>query len=170
MTDHLIAVHAYNKPGIIEKITGLFTRRGFNIKSFSAGKSMQDELMRSTIIVEADDRSIDQIKKQLYKILETVKVSPINQRNKVEREMALIKIKFSNPARQSDLFNLVNMFNGKMADAGPNGFIIEITGPTDKIDAFINLLQKNTIEEIARTGIVAMNRWEQRPEKNKLEV
>jgi acetolactate synthase-1/3 small subunit len=142
------------------KVTSLFTRRGFNIESISAGKSHENELMRLTIIVKGDDRSIEQIQKQLYKVLETVKVSPIDLRNYVEREMALIKVKSFNGNR-AELFQLTNIFKGRMVDASPNGFIVEVTGPTAKIDAFINLLKNNSIVEVARTGVVAMNRWPQ---------
>jgi acetolactate synthase-1/3 small subunit len=142
------------------KVTSLFTRRGFNIESISAGKSHENELMRLTIIVKGDDRSIEQIQKQLYKVLETVKVSPIDLGNHVEREMALIKIKSFNGNR-AELFQLANVFHGRMVDASPNGFIVEVTGPTAKIDAFINLVKSNSIVEVARTGVVAMNRWPQ---------
>ena len=158
--NHMISILVYNQPGVMAKVTSLFTRRGFNIESISAGKAKENELMRLTIIVKGDDRSIKQIQKQLYKVLETVKVSPINQAQCVEKEMALIKIKCSNGSK-SELFQLVDVFKGKVLDTNANGFIIEITGATDKIEAFMQLVPKNSIVEVARTGIVAMNRWEQ---------
>ena len=157
--DHMISILVYNNPGVMAKVTSLFTRRGFNIESISAGKAKDSGMMRMTIIVKGDDRSIEQIQKQLYKVLETVKVSPIHPFNKVEREMGLIKIKLIN-GNKVELFQMVNAFKGIVVDAGSTGFTVEITGPTDKIDAFINLVPKNLIIEIARTGIVAMNRWE----------
>jgi acetolactate synthase-1/3 small subunit len=159
LTDHILSILVYNKPGVMAKVTSLFTRRGFNIESISAGKAKENELMRFTIIVKGDDRSIEQIQKQLYKVLETVKVSPILSYNRVEREMGLIKLK-AVEGFKSDLFQLAEVFRGKVVDASTNGFIIEITGPTAKIDAFINKIPKNLIIEIARTGVVAMNRWE----------
>ena len=158
-TNHMISILVYNKPGVMAKVTSLFTRRGFNIESISAGKAKETEMMRMTIIVKGDDRSIEQIQKQLYKVLETVKVSPIHPTNKVEREMGLIKIKLTN-GNKVELFQLVNAFKGIVVDASTIGFTVEMTGPTETIDAFINLIPKNLIIEIARTGIVAMNRWE----------
>lgn len=158
--NHMISILVYNQPGVMAKVTSLFTRRGFNIESISAGKAKENELMRLTIIVKGDDRSIKQIQKQLYKVLETVKVSPINQAQCVEKEMALIKIKCSN-GNKAELFQLIEVFRGKVLDTSANGFIIEITGATDKIEAFIQSVPKNSIVEVARTGIVAMNRWGQ---------
>lgn len=166
-TDHMISILVYNKPGVMAKVTSLFTRRGFNIESISAGKAKENELMRLTIIVKGDDRSIEQIQKQLYKVLETVKVSQINPKNSIEKEMALIKVKTGN-GNKTELFQLVDVFKGKVVDTSANGFIIEITGAAAKIDAFINVISKNLIVEIARTGIVAMNRWDQIPAENKI--
>ncbi len=156
---HMISVLVHNKPGVLAKVTSLFNRRGFNIESMSAGKAKNPDTERLTIVVKADDRSIAQIQKQLYKVLETVKVSPINQDKSVKKEMALIKIRLINGNR-SELFQLVEIFKGKIVDTHANGVIVEITGNTDKIEAFLNLMPKNEIVEIARTGVVAMNRWE----------
>jgi acetolactate synthase-1/3 small subunit len=162
LTDHKISILVYNKPGVMAKVTSLFTRRGFNIESISAGKAKDSEMMRLTIIVKGDNRSIEQIQKQLYKVLETVKVSPINQASSVEKEMALVKVKAGN-GKKVDIFQLADVFKAKVVDTGPAGFIFEVTGNESKVEAFINLIPKNMIIEIARTGIVAMNRWEQYP-------
>jgi len=158
--DHTLSVLVFNKPGAMARVTSLFTRRGFNIESISAGKAKEKEMMRMTIVVKADERSFEQIQKQLYKVIDTVKVSPIDVHHRVEREMALIKIKSTNGI-SSDLFQLVEVFRGRVVDAGPLGYVIEITGPAEKIDAFINLLSADSVIEIARTGNVALNRWVQ---------
>jgi len=155
---HTISVLVYNHPGIMAKVTSLFTRRGFHVESITAGKAKDEEMLRLTIVVMADSKSLEQIQKQLYKVIDTVKVSLIHPELKVEREMALIKVKPPNVPK-SELFQLVNVFRGRVVDASPSGFIIEITGPVPKIDAFINLLARNSIIEIARTGTVAINRW-----------
>jgi len=157
-TSHVVSVLVYNNPGVMAKVAGLFTRRGFNVESISAGKAKNEDMLRLTIVVKADKKSLEQIQKQLYKIIDTVKVSVINPDFKVEREMALIKVKSQN-GMKSELFQLVDVFRGKVVDASPSGFIIEITGPVSKIEAFINLISMNSVIEIARTGTVAINRW-----------
>jgi len=158
----VISVLVYNHPGVMAKVAGLFTRRGFNVESITAGKAKYEDMLRLTIVVKADKKSLEQIQKQLFKIIDTVKVSVINPDLKVEREMALIKVRSQNGLK-SELFQLVDVFRGRVVDASPSGFIIEITGPVSKIEAFINLLSINNVFEIARTGTVAINRW---PVKN----
>ncbi|MBN1271904.1 MAG: acetolactate synthase small subunit [Candidatus Aminicenantes bacterium] len=156
--DHIISILVYNKPGVAAKICGLITRRGFNIESFNGGKEKDKDMFRIVIVVKGDDRSIEQIQKQLNKVLETVKVTPIDQKYKVEREMALVKIKLSDGSR-NDIFQLVEIFKGKIVDTHPAGIVAEITGTTEKIDAFIDLIPNNSLLMISRSGIVAMNRW-----------
>lgn len=166
LSKHVISVLVYNHPGIMAQVTGLFTRRGFTVESITAGKAKNEDMLRLTIVVKADQKSLEQIQKQLYKIIDTVKVSLIHPDLKVEREMALIKIRTQNSIK-SDLFQLVEVFRGRVVDASPSGFIVEITGPVPKIEAFINLLSINSVIEIARTGTVAINRWPAKPQKIK---
>lgn len=163
---HTISVLVYNHPGVMAKVTSLFTRRGYNLESISAGKAKNEEMLRLTIVVKADQKSLEQIQKQLYKVIDTVKVSIIQPDLRVEREMALIKVKSPNGLK-SDLFQLAEVFRGRVVDANPSGFIFEITGPVIKIDAFVNLLPINSIVEIARTGTVAINRWPVKVRKSK---
>jgi acetolactate synthase-1/3 small subunit len=160
LKDHTISIVVYDKPGVMARITSLITRRGFNIESISAGDAKDKGMYRITIVIRGDDRSIEQIQKQIYKIIDTVKVSPILENNKVEREMALIKVKTNNGTK-SDLFQMINIYQASIVDSAADGFVIEIVGPKDKVDGFIELIPKNRILEIARTGIVAMNRLKQ---------
>lgn len=162
---HTISVLVYNHPGVMAKVTSLFTRRGFNVESISGGKAKNEEMLRLTIVVKADQKSLEQIQKQLYKVIDTVKVSIIQPDLRVEREMALIKVRSPNGLK-SDLFQLADVFRARVVDANPSGFIIEITGPAIKIDAFVNLLPMNSIIEIARTGTVAINRWPIKAQKS----
>jgi len=155
---HVVSVLVYNKYGVLNKITNLFKRRGYNIESISAGKAEKNGMVRLTIVVCGDDRIIEQVEKQLYKVLETVKVTPIHPNQKVIKELALIKIK-ANSERRSEIIQMVEIFRANIVDAGLDGFIIEITGNKEKIDSFINLIDANNIIEIARTGAVALNRW-----------
>jgi acetolactate synthase I/III small subunit len=165
-TDHTISVLVNHHPGVLSKLTSLITRRGFNIDSISAGPAKDPDMYRLTIIVKGDDRSIEQIQKQLYKIVDTVKVSPIDPKNKVEREIGLIKLRASNGERQ-EILQMVNVFKGQILDSGPGGFVVEIVGSNEKVNSFISLFPPQQIIEVARTGIVAMNRWEKnRPVKS----
>lgn len=156
-TDHTISILAYNNPGVISKISGLVTRRGFNIESMTAGKTRDAGISRMTIVVKGDDRGCEQIEKQVKKIIDTVKVSALNPDEKVAREMALIRIKLSDAGR-NELFHLINIFKGKIIDTSRAGIIVEITGPPDKIDGFIDLVPKNLLSAVARSGVVGMNK------------
>ncbi|PLV59267.1 acetolactate synthase small subunit [Thermotoga sp. KOL6] len=157
--EHLVSMLVHNKPGVMRKVANLFARRGFNISSITVGESETPGLSRLVIMVKGDDRTIEQIEKQAYKLVEVVKVTPIDPlpENRVEREMALIKVKFEGD--KQELFQLVEIFRGKIIDVSREGAIIEITGSRSKVEAFIDLLPEKQVEEIARTGIVAMNRW-----------
>jgi len=157
---HIISVLVYSKAGVLRKIANLFARRGYNINSITVGEAEIPGLARLIIVVEGDDNAIDQIEKQVYKVIEVFKVVPISPEpeNRVEREMALVKVKFE--SNKQEIYQLVEIFRGKIVDVGQSGIIIEITGATSKVEAFIDLLSKSgKIVEIARTGIVAMDRW-----------
>ncbi|MCD6546923.1 MAG: acetolactate synthase small subunit [Thermotogae bacterium] len=158
---HIVSILVYNKAGVLRKIAHLFARRGYNINSITVGKSEIPDLVRMIIVVEGEDNTIDQIEKQVYKVIEVYKVSPIssNIENRVEREMALVKVKFG--GNRQEIYQLVEIFRGKIIDVGQEGIIIEITGATSKIEAFVDLISKSgKIVEIARTGITAMDRWD----------
>ncbi|MCP4151080.1 MAG: acetolactate synthase small subunit [bacterium] len=156
-TDHTISLIVLNRPGVMSEISGLITRRGFNVESISAGKSIEKDTLRLTIVINGDDRSLEQIQKQLFKIVDCIKVTEIKPVNRVAREMVLVKIKLTK-GDKNELFQLINIFKAKIVDTSAGGIIVEVTGPPQKIDGFINLLSKNLIVGIARTGIVALNK------------
>jgi acetolactate synthase I/III small subunit len=156
-TDHTIAMLALNNPGVIAKISSLMARRGYNVESMTAGKTKEKGVSRLTIVVKGDDQGVEQIQKQLNKIIDTVKVYPITPENRVARELALVKIKLTK-GDKSDLFQLINIYNAEIVDTSLGGIVVEITGSSEKIDGFINLLPQNLIVGIARSGIVAMHK------------
>jgi len=158
-TDHIVSVLVHNNPGVLSKITSLVTRRGFNIDGISAGPTRQNDMFRLTIVVKGDDKSIEQIQKQLYKIIDVVKVAPIIKSSMVGREICLIKIKASGGDKH-EILQIINVFKANVVDVGSNGLIVEITGDSDKIDSFLALLEAHQIVDVARTGVVAMNRWD----------
>jgi acetolactate synthase I/III small subunit len=160
-TDHTISVLVNHHPGVLLKITSLITRRGFNIDSIAAGPTKDPDMFRLTIIVKGDDQSVEQIQKQLYKIVDVVKVAPIDPAAKVDREIGLVKLKAANGERK-EILQMVNVFKGQILDSSPQGFVVEIVGSSEKVDSFISLFSPQQIVEVARTGIVAMNRWEKK--------
>lgn len=163
-TDHTISVIANNNPGVITKIAGLITRRGFNVESMTAGKIQEKGMSRMTIVVKGDDRSLEQIQKQLFKIVDVVRVFQITLEERVARELALVKIKLTQDDKDELLFStnnilqLINIYKAEIVDTSSGGIIVEVTGSTDKIDGFINLLPPSLVVGIARTGVAAMNK------------
>ncbi len=158
VSKHIVSVLVWNKPGVLMRITALLKRRGFNIESISAGKWVDPRLTRIIIAVIGDEQILEQVERQMYKVIDTVHVAPINPNMNVEREMALIKIKPVSMSK-AEIAQIVEIFRGKIVDANREGFIVEITGQVGKIDAFINMLGVNDLIDITRTGSIAMNRW-----------
>lgn len=162
---HIISTLVVNQPGVMVRVAGLFSRRGYNIESISVGRSEDPSLARIIIVVEAeDDRVVEQIEKQLYKLIDVVKVTDLPVEESVERELALIKVNASAQTR-SEIMQIVDIFRAKIVDVGSRALIIELTGSSAKIEAFISLLKTYGIREIVRTGQIAMQRT-QRKEKS----
>ena len=161
LSEHTVSILVYNKPGVLSKVMSLITRRGFNMESVSAETTSGDHT-RIIVAVRADERSLEQIQKQLYKIVDVIKVTPIDPRHKMVRELAFVKVKNASSlanASNMELFQLVDVFGGEIVNATPSGFVFQVTGSRDKINSFISLIPENLIVEIARTGIVAINKW-----------
>jgi acetolactate synthase I/III small subunit len=156
-TDHTISLIVCNKPGVMSKVTGMITRRGFNVESITVGKTKETGMARITLVVKGDDRSIEQIQKQLYKMVDTVKVYPISLKERVARELALIQIKLAK-GDKSELYQLISIYKAEIIDTSQGGLILEITGSSEKIEGFINLLPQKLIVGVARTGVVAMHK------------
>ncbi len=147
-----------NKPGVLHSVSNLFRRRNFNIDSITVGPTEQKDLARITITVSADEKTLDQVVKQLAKLIDVVKVAELNPNSIVTRELSLIKIKVPGLKERSDIINCVHVFRGRVVDISPDSIMVEITGTPDKIDAFMNLMKPFGIIELARTGITALSR------------
>lgn len=156
--EHTISVLVENHVGVLARIAGLFSARGFNITSLSVGETEDPEVSRMTIVVDADERILEQIKKQLNKLIDTRKVIDLTGQDYVERELILIKVKKED--NFSELLELVDVFRGKILDVSHDSITVELTGSTSKIEAFINLILPFGILEMARTGRVALGRGE----------
>ncbi|MGR3218776.1 MAG: acetolactate synthase small subunit [Candidatus Anammoxibacter sp.] len=154
---HIISATVTNKTGVLARITGLFSARGFNIDSLAVGATEDPELSRMTIIVNGDDAVLEQVRKQLGKIIDVIKVSDLTLEDHVERDFMLLKVNIPQDKR-GEIIEIVNIFRGKIIDVGRKDMIIEITGPEDRLEAMLNLVRPYGIKEIARTGGIAMKR------------
>jgi acetolactate synthase-1/3 small subunit len=154
----VIAALVENKPGVLHSISNMFRRRGFNIESITVGRTEQEDLSRMTITVKGDEKTLEQVVKQMNKLIDVVKVSRLEPENIVTRELALIKVNIPDNKSRSDVINCVDVFRGRVVDVAPETLTIEITGTPDKIDAFLNLMRTYGIMELARTGLTALSR------------
>jgi acetolactate synthase-1/3 small subunit len=154
---HTISILVENEFGVLARVAGLFSGRGFNIDSLSVAKTLDPSLSRITLVTEGDDRIVEQITKQLNKLICVIKVSDFQDTPHVEREMALIKVAADERTR-GEILNIINIFRAKVIDAGPRSFVIEVTGDEGKITAILDLLKPLGIKEIVRTGKVAVQR------------
>lgn len=154
---HTLAVLVENHPGVLSRVSGLFSRRGFNIESLAVGPTEKPDISRMTIVVEGDDYVIEQVSKQLNKLVDVIKVSDISSQPSVNRELVLIKVD-ADPSVRSQIIQIVEIFRANIVDVGKNSMIIELTGDKDKVTAMEELLRQFGIKELVRTGIVAMNR------------
>lgn len=155
--NHAIAVLVNDQPGVLQRVAGLFGRRGFNIESITVGQSEEQGLSRMVIVTEGDDKTLEQIEKQLYKLIDVIKVVNLSARPMVARELALIKVK-AEPAERPEIMGVVETFRAAVVDIGTASMIVQVVGDTEKIDAMIELLQPYGIRELSRTGVTAMIR------------
>lgn len=154
---HTIIALVQDKPGVLTRVASLFRRRGFNIASLAVGKSEQPGLSRMTFVVDGDEDTVNQVTKQLDKLIDVIHVFDISGEEMVARELALIKVKTA-PASRGEIIQIVHLFRANVVDVGAQSMVIEITGEEDKINALYNLLQPFGILEMLRTGLVAMVR------------
>jgi len=154
----VISVLVENKPGVLHGVSNLFRRRNFNIESITVGPSEHSDMARMTITVNGDEKTLEQVVKQLAKLIDVLKVEELEQGNFVMRELALIKVNAPSPKERSDIINCVEVFRGRIIDVSTDSLTIEITGTPDKLDAFLNLMKTTGVIELARTGITALAR------------
>ena len=154
---HTLVALMEDKPGVLNRISSLFRRRNFNIESLTVGHSETPGISRMTIVTEGDRAIIEQVKKQLYKLINVTKVTDVTDEPTVIRELALIKVT-AGTATRSEITSLVDIFRAKVVDVAPDSLTVEITGTEDKVDSLTSLLCPFGIREMVRTGRVAMVR------------
>ena len=154
----ILSVIVDNKPGVLFRVTNLFRARNFNIESITVGITEQKDISRMTIAIQSDYRTLDQLVKQLRKLIDIIDVRVLDTGNTVFRELALIKMKASDPTSRMEITHFSNIFRAKILDISKDSMMVEITGTPDKIDAFKNIVVPYGIIQIARTGISALPR------------
>ena len=154
---HIISALVENKPGVLAHVAGMFAARAFNIDSLVVGRTEDPKLSRMTIVVIGDDRVLEQVRKQLAKLIPVVKVQDFVDKPVVARDLMLISISATGPQRP-EVLSLIEMFKGKVVDIGQKFVMVEISGPEAKIEAFIDMCRPYGIKNLARTGTIAMPR------------
>jgi len=154
---HIISALVENKPGVLAHVAGMFAARAFNIDSLVVGRTEDPALSRMTIVVVGDDRVLEQVRKQLAKIVPVVKVQDFVNQPVVARDLMLIAIS-APPEKRAEILSLIEMFRGKVVDIGQKFVMVEVSGPESKIEAFINVCKPYGIKSLARTGTIAMPR------------
>jgi len=154
---HTISLLVENKPGVLSRVAGLFSGRGFNIESLSVAETIDPKISRMTILTTGNDKILEQINKQLNKLINVIKVVDFKGDEYVGRELALIKVAVTEETR-SEILSIIDVFRGKVVDVSPESYTVEVTGDENKIKAIIDLFSPLGIKEIARTGSAALTR------------
>ncbi len=154
---HLIIAMVQNRPGVLARIVGLFAARGFNIESLAVGETEDEAVSRLTVVVAGDESIVEQVRKQLGKVVDVLKVQDLAGEKYVERDLMLLKV-HAPARRRSEILEIAHVFRAKVVDVGERNLVLETTGPEAKIDALIRLMRPYGIKELARTGRIAMIR------------
>ena len=157
---HVISCLVSNRSGVLARVAGLFSGRGFNIDSLAVGETETQDVSRMTIVVNGDDAILEQIRKQLSKLIDVIKVRDFADCNVIERDLMLAKV-HAPPAKRPEIMQLVEVFRGKVVDVGPSHLVLELSGTEDKLEAFLEVLRPYGIKEVSRTGRIAMARGSQ---------
>jgi acetolactate synthase-1/3 small subunit len=157
MKNHTISVLLQNKPGVLSRVTGLFSGRGYNIESLCVAETLDPGISCLTLVSKGDDQIIEQITKHLHKLIDVIKVTDISEKEYVEREMVLIRVNAESQTR-AEVLRVIDIFRGKVVDVSAKSYAVEVTGTSSKIQAVIDILRPIGIKEIIRTGTIAMAR------------
>jgi acetolactate synthase I/III small subunit len=155
---HVLSITVENKPGVLTRVSGLFARRGFNIDTLAVGPTDDPSISRITLTLDGANHSIDQVTKQLHKLINVIKIRDLEPKVTTARELALFKVSAADGAHRAEVLQLVEVFRGRVVDAGRRSLVIEVTGTQDKIEAFEKLVRPLGIIEMARTGEIGISR------------
>ena len=157
MTRHTLSVLVENKPGVLARVAGLFSRRGFNIESLAVGPTEYPDVSRMTIVVAVEDRPLEQVTKQLNKLINVIKIVELESNASVQRQLLLVKVRADATIR-SQVLETVQLFRAKVVDVSPEALTIEATGTVDKLDALLRMLEPFGVREMVQSGMVAVGR------------
>jgi acetolactate synthase-1/3 small subunit len=157
MSKQILSVLVENHPGVLSRVTGLFSRRGFNIESLAVGITENPAVSRITIVVDGDDYTVEQVSKQLNKLIDVIKIRQLEKNTSISRELSLIKVA-ANEKNRSEIIQIVEIFRAKIVDVARTTVVIELSGAPEKIEALIDLIRPFGIKEIVRTGTIALDR------------
>ncbi|MEO5534717.1 MAG: acetolactate synthase small subunit [Pseudolysinimonas sp.] len=157
MSRHVLSLLVEDKPGLLTRVAGLFARRGFNIESLAVGLSEIPELSRITVVVDVEDQPLEQVTKQLNKLVNVIKIVKLDPDASVQREHLLVKVKVDNTSR-SQILEAVTLFRARVVDVAPDALVIEVTGDSGKVQALLRMLEPYGIKEIAQSGLLAIGR------------
>ena len=157
MSRHVLSLLVEDKPGLLTRVAGLFARRGFNIESLAVGPSEIEGLSRITVVVDVEELPLEQVTKQLNKLINVIKIVELDQDASVQREHLLVKVKVENTTR-SQVLEAVTLFRARVVDVAPDALVIEVTGDSGKVEALLRMLEPYGIKEIAQSGLLAIGR------------
>jgi acetolactate synthase I/III small subunit len=161
---HVITALVQNTPGVLAHVAGMFAARGFNIDSLVVGRTDDPALSAMTIVVIGDDRILEQVRKQLGKIITVVRVRDFKEVEFVERDLMMIRVACA-PEKRAEIVELASLFRGRIVDVAPKSLTVELSGPEDKLEAFVDLVRPYGVRELARTGVIAMQRGKQQDKR-----
>jgi acetolactate synthase-1/3 small subunit len=171
---HVISAVVQNVPGVLAHVSGMLASRGYNIDSLAVGATEVPEFSRMTFVVVGDDRILEQVRRQLEKIVTVVRVDDISSKDYIERDLMMIKVRTSQPSCRNEIRELAEIFRGRIVDVAPREVIVEISGQERKIEAFIDLMRPYGIAELVRTGRIAMVRggkhYDEQPQVDDIHV
>jgi acetolactate synthase-1/3 small subunit len=157
MSKHTLSVLVENRPGVLTRVAGLFARRGFNIHSLAVGPTEHSDVSRITVVVDVDELPLEQVTKQLNKLVNVIKIVELEQSASVQRELLLVKVRADMQTR-SNVLETVRLFRAKVVDVAPDAVTVEVTGNPDKLEAFLKVVEPFGIRELVQSGMVAIGR------------
>jgi len=157
MTSHVLSLLVEDKPGLLTRVAGLFARRGFNIESLAVGVTEVPGLSRITVVVDVDQLPLEQVTKQLNKLINVIKIVELDAASSVQRQHMLVKVRADNQSR-SNVLEVVNLFRAQIVDYAPDALVVEVTGDQGKVDAFLRALEPFGVKELAQSGLLAIGR------------
>mgnify|MGYP000973341021 CR=1 FL=1 len=157
MSTHVLSLLVENTPGLLTRVAGLFARRGFNIDSLAVGVTEVPGISRITVVVDLEDLPLEQVTKQLNKLINVIKIVELDAAASVQRQHVLVKVRADNASR-SNVLEVVNLFRGSVVDYAPDALVVEITGDKGKVDAFLRALEPFGVKEMAQSGLLAIGR------------